>query len=39
MNIAGQAYPVFFTFKDGNPFQSFTGEEFSYAVIDQIFGK
>jgi hypothetical protein len=38
MNIAGQEYPVFFTFRDGKPTQSFSGSEFSYAVIDKVFG-
>lgn len=37
MNIAGMEYPVFFQFVDGKPAQSYTGSEFSYAVMDQIF--
>lgn len=38
MNIAGQEYPVFFSFEDGIPITNYTGKEFSYAAIDNAFG-
>lgn len=38
MNIAGQEYPVFFSFKDGVPTANYAGSEFTYATIDAIFG-
>jgi thiol-disulfide isomerase/thioredoxin len=37
MNIAGQEYPVLFTFKDGKPEKQFVSSEFSYAEMDRIF--
>jgi uncharacterized membrane protein YphA (DoxX/SURF4 family) len=38
MNIAGQEFPVFFSFSKGVPTNSYTGNEFTYATLDKIFG-